>query len=231
MIEILGIIPARKGSKSIPHKNRVLLNGKPLIQYTFDAAKKSRLLSRCILSTDDSVIARLAIKNKIEVPFVRPRNLSSDQSPMMDVVRHALQFLQKKEKYKPDAVMILQPTSPLRTAKHIDQAILLFKKTGADSIVSVVEVPHQFTPISLMKLVNGKLTPFLKKVPILRRQDKPKLFARNGPAVLIVRTSVVLKKSALFGRDCRPYLMNADESTDIDEPQDLARASLYLSQR
>lgn len=230
-MKVLGIIPARKGSKSIPNKNRVRLNGKPLIQYTFNAVNKSKLLSRCIISTDDAAILKLAQKNKIEVPFMRPRSLSGDKTPMIRVVRHALQFLKKKEKYIPDAVIILQPTSPLRTFKHIDRAIALLQRTDADSVVSVVEVPHQFTPISLMKLKRERLVSAAKGKSILRRQDKPKLYARNGPAIVVARQEFILKTNSLFGGNCRPLMMNSRESVDIDEPKDLELAFFYLSRR
>ena len=227
-MEILGFIPARGGSKSIPHKNIVPLGGQPLIVYTFRAAKASRRLTRVLLSTDDPAIAKLGKKFGIEIPFMRPAHLAKDKTPMKDVIKHALKVLKEKENYKPDLIVLLQPTSPLREAKHIDAAVDLLLKTGADSVVSVTEVPHQFNPVSLMKLKNGKLISFAKGPLILRRQDKPKLYARNGPAVFVAKREVFARKDSLFGGHCRPFFMNPESSIDVDEALDLKLAEFFL---
>ena len=181
--EILAIIPARGGSKGIPKKNMVLLAGKPLIQYTIDAAKGSKLITRIILTSDDNEIIEYCKKQGIEVPFKRPSDLAKDDTPMIDVIIHAIRYLEEKENYKPDIIILLQPTSPLRTSKHIDEALEKLINSDADSIVSVVEVPHQFNPYSVMKLEDGYLKHFLpyderKNI----RQLKPKFYARNGAA-------------------------------------------------
>lgn len=228
-MHILGLIPARGGSKSIHNKNIAPLAGKPLLAYTFEAARESKRLTRTILSTDDSAIAEVGRTNGIEVPFLRPAELAADTSGMIDVIIHALNFLQKKEQYIPDAVVLLQPTSPFRKASHIDAAVDLLTSTGADSVVSIVEVPHQFTPGSIMKLENGRLTPYKQGPSILRRQDKPKLYGRNGPAVLAVRRSVLLEKQSLYGDDSRGFIMDARESIDIDTLLDLEIAEFFLT--
>ncbi|NOS67635.1 MAG: acylneuraminate cytidylyltransferase family protein [Candidatus Peribacteraceae bacterium] len=138
---ILGIITARGGSKRLPGKNIMLLNGKPLLAYTCEAALGS-MLTRTILSTDDAAIAAVGKSCGVEVPFLRPAELARDDTPSMDVIAHVLSHLQEKEQYVPAIIVLLQPTSPLRTSAHIDAGIRLLQETGADSIVSVTEVPH-----------------------------------------------------------------------------------------
>lgn len=226
-MNILGLIPARGGSKGIKNKNLVPLNGRPLIAYTCRAAKGSRLLSRVILSTDDRRIAAFVGKAGIEVPFLRPKQLAKDTSPMIAVLRHALAQLQSKERYRPEAVLLLQPTSPLRTARHIDDAIRLFLKTKADTLVSVTEVPHQFLPGSLMKEKGGRLRAIAKGAMVLRRQDKPALLARNGPAILIVRRRWI-ERDRLYGPKVVGFRMDKSESIDIDDRFDLAVAGALL---
>lgn len=231
-MNILGLITARGGSKSIPNKNIVNLAGKPLIAYTCEAAKKSKRLTRVILSTDDKKIAGVARKYGIEVPFMRPQELAKDDTGTLSVIEHALKFLEEKEGYSPDIIVLLQPTSPLRRASHIDAAVDLLIKTGADSVVSVVEVPHNFNPISVMSLEKGRLAPYSKGgKPILRRQDKPKVYGRNGPAVLVMKREIVFNKKSLYGSHIRPLVMAQEESIDIDTLFDLKIAEFLLKCR
>jgi CMP-N-acetylneuraminic acid synthetase len=223
-MEILGLIPARGGSKGIPRKNLVRLAGKPLLAYTCEAARASRLLSRAVVSTDSTEIADMALEYGVEAPFIRPAELARDETPMLNVILHALDELGE-----PDAIVLLQPTSPLRRAEHVDGAIGVWLETGADSVVSVVLVPHAFTPGSLLSLGgDGRLAPLGGAAP--RRQDKPRLYARNGPAVLVVKPSV-LRAGSLYGRDSRAFLMNREDSLDIDGPFDLELAELLLARR
>jgi CMP-N,N'-diacetyllegionaminic acid synthase len=223
----LGLIPARGGSKGIPHKNIALLAGRPLIAHTCEAARASRRLTRLIVSTDDEQIAAVARGCGVEVPFLRPAALAGDESPMIDVVRHALAWTDAEGAVF-DAVVILQPTSPLRRAAHIDAVIEELERSGADTVVSVVAVPHQFLPLSLMALDDaGLLVPVSEGTPILRRQDKPALYARNGPVVLAVRTDT-LRRGRLYGERVRPLFMERLESLDIDGPDDLALAEWLL---
>lgn len=223
---VLGVVPARGGSKGIPNKNLAMLAGRPLLAYTADAVHASRRLTRCMVSTDDAGIAEAARSLGLEVPFMRPSELASDDAPMLPVLLHAAREIARGG-FTVDAVVLLQPTSPLRRAAHVDAAIDLLESTGADSVVSVVEVPHQFNPVSVMRLENGRLRPFVDGPFIARRQDKPQVYARNGPAVLAVRVRV-LEAGSLYGNDCRPLIMDASESLDIDGPDDLALAELFL---
>lgn len=228
-MKVLGLIPARGGSKSIPGKNIAPLLGRPLIAYTCDAARASARLDRTILSTDDPAIAAVARHEGIDVPFMRPADVAGDETPMIDVVRHALSALAAQD-YVPDAVAILQPTSPLRRASHIDAAIDLLDAGDADTVVSVIRVPHQFTPGSLMRREGARLFPYESGPALLRRQDKPVWFARNGPAVLVSRRRVI-EAGSLYGAAVEALEMDAADSTDIDSPDDLAIAEFRLARR
>ena len=229
MAQVLGLIPARGGSKGIPGKNLALLCGRPLLAYTADAVKQSRKLTRTIVSTDDERIAECARSLGLEVPFMRPAPLAADDAPMLPVVQHALEAM-KERGFDADMVVLLQPTSPLRRAEHIDAAIDWLERTAADSMVSVVEVPHQFNPVSVMRLEDGLLKPFLDGPTPTRRQDKPRVFARNGPAVLAVRAAVV-RGGSLYGERSWPLGMSAEDSIDIDTPRDLQLVEWVLASK
>jgi CMP-N-acetylneuraminic acid synthetase len=225
-LHILGIIPARGGSKGIPGKNLASVGGRPLIAHTFEAARASRTLTRVVLSTDSEEIAELGRAAGIEVPFLRPPALAADATPMLDVLRHAIAALHPR----PDVVVLLQPTSPFRRAEHIDAAVSLLERSGADSVVSVVAVPHQFTPGSLMRLEGERLVSLTNDPVATRRQDKPVLYARNGPAVLVTRVPV-LASARLYGGDTRPYEMSREDSIDIDDAFDLEMAEALFARR
>jgi CMP-N,N'-diacetyllegionaminic acid synthase len=223
----LGVIPARGGSKGVPGKNLRPLGGRPLLAYTADAALHARRLVRTILSTDDPAIAAAGRALGLDVPFMRPAALAADDTPMLPVLLHAVDEMSRNG-FTADTVVLLQPTSPLRTAAHVDAALDLLDATGADAVVTVVEVPHQFSPVSVMALDGERLRPYLPGPVVSRRQDKPRVFARNGPAVLAVRVAT-LKAGSLYGDDCRPLLMDAETSVDIDGPADFDYAEFLLS--
>ena len=225
----LGVVPARGGSKGIPRKNLASLAGRPLLAYTADAARASRRLARVVLSTDSSEIAAAGAALGLDVPFIRPAAFSADDTPMLPVLQHALEMMTAAG-VDADAVVLLQPTSPLRRAAHIDAAIDLLESSGADSVVSVVEVPHQFHPLSVMAIEGDRLRPIADRPTVTRRQDKPRVYARNGPAVLAVR-SAVLRAGSLYGGHTCPLVMSSRESVDIDDAWDLELADLILSKR
>ncbi|MFA5292224.1 MAG: acylneuraminate cytidylyltransferase family protein [Phycisphaerae bacterium] len=230
--KILAVIPARGGSKAVPYKNIKLLLGRPLVEYTFEAAKASKLLNRIIISTDDEKIAEIAGDNKIEVPFFRPKELAQDDTPSLPVIKHAVSFLEEKENYKPDYIVILQPTSPLRKALHIDEALKILIETGTDSVVSVMHIHHQCNPYSVMEIRDGKLVPFIaNSEKYTQRQAKPAFYVRNGAAIYAFKYETLMKKNSFFGDDCRPYLMNKVDSVDIDDLIDFEFAELLLSKR
>jgi len=226
-MSIVAIIPARGGSKGIPRKNLAQIAGRPLIAYTIEAARKATSLDRVLVSTDDGEIANAARNLGVEAPFLRPPALADDTAPMMAVLEHALTWLESQGAAV-EALVLLQPTSPLRRAEHIDEAVALFRLSSATSVVSVVEVPHQFNPVSVMSISNGLLQPFLGQGELItRRQDKPRVFARNGPAVLVCHP-VTLKRGDLYGPCCVPYVMSEHDSIDIDEPDDLCAAEIAM---
>lgn len=231
-MNVLGIVPARGGSRTVPRKNLALVAGRPLLAYTCDAAGESRRLTRTILSTDDDEIAACGRSCGIEVPFMRPRELATDEASSLDVVRHALDELSRQERYEPDIIVLLQPTSPLRRASHIDDAVDRLVQSGADSVVSVVRVPHQFNPVSVLRLDGDRVQPFFPDLGtvILRRQDKPDAYARNGAAIYAVRRETIAGGS-LFGADCRALIMTPEESIDIDDRLDLLVAEALLQHR
>lgn len=223
------MIPARGGSKGIPRKNLALLAGRPLLAYTVAAARASRGLTRVMVSTEDAEIAAAARQLGADVPFLRPAHLAGDETPMLDVLVDLLASLEQQERYRPDILVLLQPTSPFRRATHIDGAIDLLTASGADSVVSVVPVPHQFTPTSLMRLDGDRLVPWSDVPAPTRRQDKPRLFARNGPAVLAVRADLLVRAKTLYGPDTRGLVMSREVSFDIDDALDLRIAELLMT--
>lgn len=223
---IIALIPARGGSKGIAKKNLALISEKPLIAFSINAAKKSSLIDRVIVSSDDQEVIKVSNTFGAETPFVRPSNLAKDNSKMIDVLKHTVNFFNESRE-NIEAIVLLQPTSPLRTEIHIDEAIKKFKSTNASSVVSVVEVPHQYNPYSVLQLnQNGELNSFRKR-SYSRRQDKPKFFARNGPAILVLKPQLILQNE-LYGPKSVPYFMNLKESLDIDTKDDLDEARRIL---
>jgi CMP-N,N'-diacetyllegionaminic acid synthase len=228
-MNVLGVIPARGGSKGIPVKNLAPLCGRPLLAYTADAVKESKKLTRTIVSTEDERIADCARSLALEVPFIRPSSLAADDAPMLPVLQHAIDAM-RADGFDADMVVLLQPTSPLRRGEHIDAAVTWLERVRGDSVVSVVAVPHQFNPTSVMRVEEGLLKPFLDGPSVTRRQDKPQLFARNGPAVLAVHTRVI-QGGSLYGDESWPLLMTAEDSLDIDTPWDLRLAESIIAAR
>jgi CMP-N,N'-diacetyllegionaminic acid synthase len=232
-VKVLGIIPARGGSKGIPRKNIKALAGKPLLAWTAEAALKSKL-DRVILSSEDAEIIEIAKSKGIDVPFIRPAALASDEAPAIDVVLHAVETLAKSENYRPDAVMLLQPTSPLRTSRHINEALELFERhPDATSLVSVMKVPHSMIPESLMTLNDeGYLRP-VRAWDERRalRQEKPVYYARNGAAVYLVRSACLLSQRSLYGDRILGYEMPKEESMDIDDLFDFEICEYLLKTR
>ena len=184
-----------------------------------------------MLSTDDEEIAGAGRQLGLEIPFLRPAHLAADGTPMLDVLSDLVASLDRREQYRPDILVLLQPTSPFRRAAHIDAAIDLLTSAGADSVVTVVPVPHQFTPSSLLQLQGDRLVPWIEGTAPTRRQDKPPLFARNGPAVVAVRTRVVTEARTLYGADTRGLVMSREDSFDIDDQFDLGVAQLLMASR
>jgi len=212
-MDVLGLIPARGGSKGLLRKNLAPVGGKPLLTWTVEAARAAAELTRVVVSTDDEEIAAEA---GVEV-LRRPAELADDDTPMLDVVRHAVSEL------GPEVVVLLQPTSPLRRAEHVDAAVRLLLESGADAVVSVVAIPHRYSPEALMDVVDGRV---VARGSARTRQEKALAYARNGPAVLALRSERL--GDDLYGGDCRPYVMDARDSLDVDDSFDLELADLLL---
>ncbi len=230
--QILGLIPARGGSKGIPHKNIAPLAGRPLLAYTCEAALGSKYLTRVTVSTDDEQIAEVGRKCGIEVPFLRPSELAHDDTPSIAVAQHTLQWLSENEAWQPDILVLLQPTSPLRRSHHIDEAVEALMQADADTLVSVCEVPHHFSPYKIMQVEEGYLRNFWQKsLPFdtHNRHNLPTFYARNGPAILASRVSVILEQKTFYGEIILPYVMSEADSVDIDTPFDLRLAEWLLS--
>jgi CMP-N-acetylneuraminic acid synthetase len=230
--KFLGIITARGGSKGIPKKNIKNMAGKPLIQYTFDAVKDSQLLNRCIVSSDDEEIIDFAKSQQIEAPFKRPDELSTEDAQSIDVLIHAVNFLKTQENYVPDYIITLQPTSPLRNGKDIDNAIkIISREKEADSLVSVIEVPHNFTPYSIMEFDGKYLQHYIKDERIMRRQEKPIFYGRNGAAIYITNYNLLMNEKKIIGKKCLPYFMPKERSIDIDDYTDWIIAELLIKNK
>jgi CMP-N-acetylneuraminic acid synthetase len=227
---ILGLIPARGGSRGIPGKNLKLLAGRPLVCYACAAARESRRISRSILSTDCPQIAEAGRVAGVEVPFLRPAALAGDMSATIDVVLHALHYLAAHEGACPEIVVLLQPTAPLRRGHHVDEAVDLLLASGSDAVVSVTRVPAHFHPSWQFVLRDGVLepllgTPWAQIIP--RRQDLPPTYTRNG-AIYAVCTSALESTRSLYGNHCLGYVMPPDVSINIDTQDDWQHAETAL---
>jgi CMP-N,N'-diacetyllegionaminic acid synthase len=221
LMTVLALIPARGGSKGIPRKNLAPLAGRPLVRWTIDAARDAETVTRIAISTDDDEIAAEA--RDVEVLW-RPPELAGDEIPILPVIQHGL------EAFPCDVLVLLQPTSPLRRAEHVDGAVRLLQESGADAVVSVVPVPHAYLPSSLMQLRGDRLERISAAEPQgPLRQGKQQLYARNGPAVLALRAATL--GDDLYGGDVRAYVMDERDSLDIDTPFDLALAEVLLRSR
>ena len=224
----LGIITARGGSKSIPRKNIRLLGGKPLIQYTIDAALSTELLDHIIVSTDDPEIAQISRKLGVNVPFVRPQELSDDTAPTWKVAEHALNELDPHS-LKFSSVCILQPTVPFRMPGEIDSAIQLFREKSADTVITVSTVPIEFNPYwTFLENANGELSRSIEGQHIVtRRQDLPTAYFRTGSVYVISRDTISTTKS-LFGPSIFGLKVTNDMHVNLDTMKDWEKAEALL---
>ncbi|OAA18901.1 cytidylyltransferase domain-containing protein [Kosmotoga sp. DU53] len=222
----LALIPARGGSKGLKDKNIRLLNNKPLLAYTIEAAKKSGIFDRIIVSTDSEKIAAVALKYGAEVPFMRPKELATDTASSMDVLIHTIELLQESGDIY-DYVVLLQPTSPLRTSQDIVEAANLLIEKNANSVVSVCKVGH--SPLWSNTLPEDlSLKDFIRpEIKNLRRQDLPIFYRLNG-AIYIAKVSYILETKDFFGQGSYAYIMPVNRSVDIDTEFDLALAEVLL---
>lgn len=227
-MRVLGVVTARGGSKGIPRKNIRVLGGKPALAWTAEAAQASKRLTRTILSTDDAEIAEVGRAAGLEVPFARPAELATDRTPTLPVLQHAVRILEERgEQY--DAICLLQPTNPLRTATLIDACIDRFEATNADTLFTVSPVPAEHNPHwvyldgpdGTLRLATGEA------VPISRRQDLPPAYHREG-SVYVVRRGVLMEQSTLYGFRVIGHPVDPARSVNLDTEQDWERAESLL---
>lgn len=227
-MKILAIIPARGGSKGVPRKNIKLLGKLPLIEYTLNAAKRATGIAEIVVSTEDAEIAIAAEVCGYKPPFIRPAELSQDDSASIAVVQHAIAFYESQNIFF-DAVCLLQPTTPFRAKGFIDEAIQKFITSGADSLVSVLPIPHEYNPHwafeehenGLLKIATGEST------IISRRQELPKAFHRDG-SIYLTKTSVA-KAGSFFGKSIAYIESNSELYVNIDTMKDWEKAEGLVS--
>jgi len=224
-MKILGIIPARGGSKGIPLKNIKTLAGKPLINYTIQSAQKSKI-NKIVVSTDNKKIKKISESAGADVPFLRPKKISGDKVSTIDVVKHTLHFLSTNQSYVPDIVIILQPTSPLRSAKMINNSINLLKKSKSTSVITVSKIKTH--PYAAFWYNNKYLTPFRKDfVKYSRRQKFPILYYPTGSIYTLWRETLK-KYNSLYGPKIKPMIVKDEIELDIDTPYDLFMSEMTI---
>lgn len=221
--KIIGIIPARGGSKGIPHKNIIDLCGKPLISYTIKAGLDSKYIDYLMVSTDDDEIARVSKKNGAEVPFMRPAELASDTSKTLDAIIHGLNELKKNGKVF-DTLILLQPTQPLRTSDDIDLSIEKYFANDCVPLVSVSEVDDH--PLLIRTIENNRLSKLLDVPSTCRRQDMSTYYRVNG--CIYINNIEEINENTSFNDNYVPFVMEKSHSVDIDDMSDLALASYYM---
>jgi CMP-N,N'-diacetyllegionaminic acid synthase len=230
-MRVLGIVTARGGSKGIPRKNIAPLLGKPLLAYTAEAALSAKRLTRVVLSTEDEEIARIGRQYGLDVPFLRPVELASDDTPTIPVLQDVVRRLEEGgERFQ--SILTLQPTNPLRLAEDIDGSIKLLEESGADSVISFVDVGEKHP--ARMKFISsdGRVTdpPFAEAFEGQRRQDLPKLYLREG-SIYLTRRAVLMEQNSLKGADCRAWIIPQERYCNIDTPFDLFLAEQMLKYR
>lgn len=229
-MKILGIIPARKGSKRVPNKNFRLFAGKPLFSHITEVALQSRVLSDIVLSTDHEEILEFCKANYPSViALERPSNLSDDLSPAIDYVHHALKILKEKFDKEYEIVVILQPSSPLTSPIDIEQTVLLLQATKADTAVSVVKLGHMVHPMKLKIMEQDKLLPFLQNEEgKMAAHELPDVYVRN--CAVYATSMQCIQQGKIIGDDCRGYKMPAERSVDINDMIDFEFAE-FLKQK
>lgn len=234
-LKILTVIPARGGSKGIPHKNLRLLRGRPLIYYMITYALASKYISRVVVSTDDERIAEAGRSCGAEVPFLRPKELATDASPLNPVLKHAMAYYDSMG-WRADALISLQPTSPLITPDIIDSAIRMFSEAGCDSVATVSEIKHGHPYRAKRLLDGGRLENFCTEFDgekFLNRQERPPAYAYNG-AIYLRKRELIENwngKDMGLGRDCRGLIIGHEYAINIDDEFDIKLAEFLLGER
>lgn len=230
-IRILAVIPARGGSKSVPRKNIAQIAGKPLIAYTVQEALKVSAITDLVVSTDDEEIGTVARSLGAQVPFLRPAELATDNAQSAPVLKHCLLHMEKFHSTHYDAVLMLQPTTPLRQAEHIEKAIQMMRDSDCESVVSVVSVEGNH-PFRMKRLVGDRLINYVEQgfEDMRPRQVLPAVYIRNG-AIYLSRRDVVVKQDRIVGEYCLGFEMPPEESINIDDRLDFKMAEFMLRER
>ena len=232
---IVCVIPARGGSKRVPRKNIKNFLGKPLLAWTIEAAKKSEVLPRIILSTEDDEIANVGKKYGAEVPFMRPKKLAQDKTPALPVVEHAIDWLKRNENMEVDWIIFLEPSSPGRQPFHIREvADLINKAKNIDSIVGVSEIQPHFSPLKALKMDKSNLISRYTDGELIknlthRNQDISSTYFINS-SIYAFKVSNFLKSDSpsLWGNRVLGYKMDSIYALDIDTPEDWAVAEMKM---
>ncbi len=223
---ILCVIPARGGSKGLPGKNIKKLVGKPLIAYTIEHARKSKYIDRIIVSTDSMEIADISKQYGAEVPFIRPKELASDDSSIFDVLLHTMDWMENRERYLFNILVLLHATAPLRIPEDIDNCIEMLVKEQADNVFSVAEA-HRNPYFNMVEIYgNGKIG-LVKEGSFVTRQSAPKVFDINA-SVYVWWKDVFKKKKSIFSENTQIYIMPKERSIDIDDAIDFKIAEMLL---
>lgn len=227
-IRVLGVIPARGGSKGIKNKNLYSISGKPLIAYTIESACKSKLLDDFILSTDSELIAKVALRYKAKVPFLRPKELAQDDTPTRPVLKHALQEYEKLTGKYFDWIMLLQPTVPFRTSENIDTAIQLLKKYPKKGALISCFDGEDAHPQVMYKKRSGKVVPFVRGAKeMMRRQNFEKVYVRNG-AIYLTKRDILLRKDRIISNNPLIMEMSRWGMVNINSIEDMRLAEMFL---
>jgi len=224
-MKILGIIPARGGSKRLPSKNILKLVNQPLISYTINAAKNSKLINKIILSTDSKKIAKLYNSEGINLPFLRPKNLAQHNTPIIKVIEHTLSYLKKNENYEPDIIILLQPTSPFRTSQMIDKSIQLLIESRASSVVSVTKT--KIHPAYYYNYKKNYLTPYNLIVNHNYIQKTSEVYIPTG-SIYTFWNKTLKKYNSIYGPKIKPLFMNNIETIDIDDIFDFFVSNMII---
>lgn len=230
-LNIVAMIPARGGSKGIKNKNIRPVGNKPLIQYTFDSVKSSKLISRAVLSTDSREIMDLARQNEIEIPFTRPVELAIDTTCMVDVMEHCVEWLEKNEGYKTDILVILYPTSPFRSGQQIDEAIEIFIESDADCLISVsAQKHHPYWSLNINE--EKRLSHFFGNDHLYyRRQDMPITYDQNGAIYIVPAENISRLDKRSMTENTLAYVMDEKSGINIDTELDLILADALIKIR
>jgi len=225
---VLAIIPARGGSKGVPRKNIRMLDGKPLIHWSIEAAMKADSIDRVILSTDDDEIAEVCKSTGIEIPFIRPKELAMDDSLAIDNYIYSMKRMCCEFDYKQDEFVVVLPTVPFRTSADIDAAVELFYKKQADSVISCTQLEHPLDWICNVD-TNGKISrdSKTKTINLMNRQESKQGYIPNG-AIYVMKQALITKNYSYYSDKTYAYIMPSERSIDIDTEYDFMQAEYQV---